>query len=116
NVDPRPLAAHARQRPGLQLVLINAFWSVRPAALGPLAKQDNIAFDIAMLEGVGGVAELLKHVPASRVLFGSYAPFYPFEAAPLKLQESELDAEVLMAITVDNPFRILPLPLGGGDA
>ena len=59
-------------------------------------------------EGVGGVAELLRHVPSSRVVFGSYAPFYYFESALLKLKESGLDGAQLGAISFGNAAELLP--------
>jgi predicted TIM-barrel fold metal-dependent hydrolase len=107
HVDVRPLAAHARRLPGLSLVLINAFRSLRSGALGPLAEIDNVYFDIAMLENVGGVADLIRGVPASRVLFGSHAPFYYVDSAIFKLRESVLDAQQIEAITAGNARRIL---------
>ena len=58
--------------------------------------------DIAMLEGVGGVEGLLKDWPADRVVFGSHAPFFYWESARLKLQESELTPDQLAAITHGN--------------
>lgn len=108
HVDARPLAAHARRLPGLSLVLINAFRSLRPAAPGPLAETGNVSFDIAMLEAVGGVADLIHRIPASRVLFGSHAPFFYVESAVFKIKESALDREPLEAITRGNAMRILP--------
>jgi predicted TIM-barrel fold metal-dependent hydrolase len=108
HVDPRPLVEQARRLPGLRLVLINAFRSLRPASLGPLAEAGNISFDIAMLENVGGVAGLVARVGAGRVLFGSYAPFYYFESALLKMHESELEADHYVPVTSENARKILP--------
>jgi predicted TIM-barrel fold metal-dependent hydrolase len=108
HVDAQPLAAHARRLPGLSLILINAFRSLRPVALGPLADAANISFDIAMLENVGGVASLIQQIPASRVLFGSYAPFFPIESALLKLRESPLEDAPLSAITATNARSLVP--------
>jgi predicted TIM-barrel fold metal-dependent hydrolase len=108
HVDPRPLVEQARRLPGLQLMLINAFRSLRPATLGPLAGAGNISFDIAMLENVGGVADLVGRVGAGRVLFGSYAPFYYFESALLKLKESPMEPNQLREVAAGNALRILP--------
>jgi predicted TIM-barrel fold metal-dependent hydrolase len=108
HVDAAPLLSHARRLPGLPLVLINAFWSVPPASIGALAAPANIYFDIAMLEAVGGVANLVQRIPAGRVLFGSHSPFYYFESAFLKLKESALDRDVLQAIAASNAKRLHP--------
>jgi predicted TIM-barrel fold metal-dependent hydrolase len=108
HVDAQPLAEQARRLPGLHFVLINAFRSLRPAALGALAKVSNISFDIAMLEGVGGVGGLVERVGASRVLFGSYAPFYYFESAFSKMDESEFEPDAYWAVWRNNATDILP--------
>jgi len=60
-----------------------------------------------MLEGVGGVANLLAQVPPGRVLFGSYTPVFYFESALLKLQESPLSDEQLGVIRGENARRLL---------
>jgi predicted TIM-barrel fold metal-dependent hydrolase len=108
HVDAQPLAEQARRFPGLRLVLINAFRSLRPAALGALAEVRNVSFDIAMLENVGGVGTLVERVGAGRVLFGSYAPFYYFESALLKMKESKLAFEHSMPVSIENARAILP--------
>jgi predicted TIM-barrel fold metal-dependent hydrolase len=48
-------------------------------------------------------------VPVGRVLFGSYAPFFYFESALLKLKESPLSDEQLRAIRHDNAQLLLPV-------
>jgi predicted TIM-barrel fold metal-dependent hydrolase len=62
-----------------------------------------------MLEGIGGIEKLLADVPLERVLFGSHAPSFYFEAAQLKLHESQLSASQRSAITQENARRLLPL-------
>ena len=66
-----------------------------------------VYFDIAMLEGVGGIAKLLPAVPASRLLFGSHFPFYYHESAALKLRESALEPAQEKAIRRENARRLL---------
>jgi len=60
----------------------------------------DVYVEISMLEGVGGIAGLLEQLPRERerVLFGSHAPFFYFEAAELKLEESPLAPELRRAI------------------
>jgi uncharacterized protein len=60
-----------------------------------------------MLEGVGGLENLLEQGPAGRMLFGSYAPLFYFESAQLKLKESRLSTEQLRAISRDNARKLV---------
>jgi uncharacterized protein len=80
DIDPAPLAV--LKTPGLRLMLLNAG---RPPA--------GVSFDIAMIEGLGG----LSRVGVERACFGSYAPFYILESALLKLKESAVDVSILDA-------------------
>jgi hypothetical protein len=66
-----------------------------------------VAVEIATLEGVGGVSALLAQTPADRILFGSHAPFFYFEAAQLKLKESPLTSAQRRAIACTNAQRLL---------
>ena len=95
--------------PGLRLVLLNALGTVRGDALLRL-RGSGIFVEISMLEGVAGVAGLLNQVPLDRVLFGSHAPLFYFEAAPLKLKESALGEPQLRAVRHENARRLVPAP------
>ena len=53
---------------------------------------------IHALEGAAGIETMLKAAPDLRLAFGSHSPYFYFEAALLKLQESPLTAEQLTAI------------------
>lgn len=105
-VETQPLAELARTRPGLRLIILNGLRGLATEALEQLAAVSNVYFEIAMHEGVGGIAQLLKRVPLERTLFGSYFPFFIFEAALLKLRESELTAVQRNAITNANAKRL----------
>lgn len=106
-LDLSPLAEVVRQTPGLKLVLLNALKTLRGDALHRLLAAGEVYVDIAMLEGIGGVEKLLADAPAERVLFGSHAPAFYFEAATLKLEESPLSATARRAIVYDNARRLL---------
>jgi len=101
------LSGLLKQTPGLRLVLSNSQRVLRNQTLAGLMAAGEVYVEIAMLEGVGGVANLLAQVPLDRVLFGSYAPVYYFESALLKLQESPLSDEQLGAIRSANARRLL---------
>ncbi|MCI0462828.1 MAG: amidohydrolase, partial [Gemmataceae bacterium] len=108
-VDPAPIAALVTRTPGLRLVLLNALGRLRGEALASLLRAGDVYVEIAMLEGVGGVANLLSQVAPERVLFGSHAPLFYFESALLKLKESALTAAQLRAVQEENARRLLPL-------
>ena len=107
-VDLAPLPAAVAGVPDARVVLLNALRSARPG--GPLAhagKLERVAFDLATLEGAGGVANVLEHLPAERLLFGSHAPFFYPEAAVMKMSESALAPAVAEKISTGNAERLL---------
>ena len=106
--DPAPLAAVLKQAPGLRLVLVNALRALRDKALVDLVSAGNVAIEIAMMDAVNGVGDLVAKLPPGRVLFGSYAPLFYFESAALKLQESPLTDEQLRAVRFESARRLLP--------
>jgi predicted TIM-barrel fold metal-dependent hydrolase len=105
--DPGPLANLVKQTPGLRLVLLNALRTLRDKPLADVVAAGDVSVEISMLDGFAGVANLLSRIPSSRVLFGSYAPLFYFEAARLKLQESPFSGEDLHAIRVENARLLL---------
>ncbi len=98
-VDTAPLAKLVRQTPGLRLVLLNALRTLQGESLKQLLLAGDVWVEIAMLEGVGGIGALLDQLPANRLLFGSHMPLFYFEAAELKLKESPLTRQHLVAIS-----------------
>ena len=106
-MDTAPLTDLVKQTPGLRLVLLNALRTVRGQPLMDLMAAGEVYVEISMLEGVGGVANLLAQVPLNRVLFGSHALFFYFQAALLKLKESPLPEQQLQAIRRENARRLL---------
>jgi len=106
-VDVSPLAAVIRKVSGLKLVLLNALGRVRGPVLDDLVDAGDVSVDTAMLEGVGGLETLLTRVPGERILFGSHAPFFYFEAAALKLKEALLTEDQSTAIRYANAARLL---------
>jgi hypothetical protein len=106
-VDIAPLAKLVRQTSGLRLVLLNALRTLRAKPLLDLVAAGEVYVEISMLEGVGGVAQLLAQMPAERLLFGSHAPLFYFESALLKLKESAPNESQLRAIRHENAGRLL---------
>jgi hypothetical protein len=109
NVPPTstaPLVDMLKQFPNTRLQLLNAFRTLKETATDPLASL-GVGFEIAMLEGTGGMDKLLKQLPLSNLCFGSYSPVFYLESAKLKLQESELDRVQAKAICSDNALQLL---------
>lgn len=106
-VDTAPLADLVKRTPGLRLVLLNALGKLHGQALTDVVVAGAVYVEISMLEGVGGLANLLAQVPPERVLFGSYTPLFYFESALLKLKESPLAPEPLAGISHGNIRRLL---------
>ncbi len=107
DVDAAPLPELVAARPKLRLVLLNALRFVRADLIARLIAAGDVSFDVATLEGVAGIANLLAGVPVERVIFGSHLPFFYLESALLKLRESELTQEQIDAITHGNAERLL---------
>lgn len=105
--DLKPLAVVIKQTPGLRLMLLNSSTILKGPPVADLVKAGEVYVEIAMLDGIGSVGNLLAQVPANRVLFGSYAPFFYFEASLLKLKESPLSEEQMRAVCCDNARRLL---------
>ena len=106
-VDTVPLAKIVRQTPGLRLVLLNALGKLSPQPLVELIAAGEVHIEISMLEGVGGVANLLAQVPVGRLLFGSNAPLFYLESALLKLKESPLNEAQQRAIRHENAQQLV---------
>jgi predicted TIM-barrel fold metal-dependent hydrolase len=107
DVDTKPLPELLARRPDLRLVLLNGLATVRGPELKRIAAAGRVYFDISMQEGTAGVSELLRHVPAERILFGSHLPLFDLEAAALKMRESELTAAETEAIGHASAERLL---------
>ncbi|MGQ9574055.1 MAG: amidohydrolase family protein [Thermoguttaceae bacterium] len=107
DVDLAPLTDFVAARPNLRLVILNGLHGLRANALAALIKSGNVYFEVATLEGVGGIANLLQTIPPDRLLFGSHFPFFVIESALLKLRESELTPAQLEAISHQNAERLL---------
>ncbi|RBP47732.1 hypothetical protein DES53_101531 [Roseimicrobium gellanilyticum] len=102
-VNLKPLSAALKKVPEAQVMVLNANRAMSMTAL----QGCPVTLDFAMLEGVGGIENLLQDWPLNRLVFGSHAPLFYWESAKLKLQESNLSPGQLAAITHDNATRCL---------
>jgi predicted TIM-barrel fold metal-dependent hydrolase len=94
------------KEPSARIMLLNWGMALRGKLLQPIA-ESKASFDISMVEGVEGIARLQERVSPERVLFGSYYPFFLFEAALLKMKESGLPEENQRAVFEGNARRLL---------
>jgi len=107
HADLAPLLPLLANKLAPRVVVLNWFRAAKTDLVKQLAGA-GASFDIATVESVGGVANLLRQISAERVLFGSHAPFFYFESATLKLKESALLAEQELALRSGNAGRLLP--------
>lgn len=107
DVDLQKLKPVVQRYPATPIVLLNALMSVPLDLPSTLTEAGRVYFELASLEGVAGLERLLKSVSAERLLFGSHAPFFLWESADLKLQESPLPRPVIARIREDNAQSML---------
>jgi predicted TIM-barrel fold metal-dependent hydrolase len=106
---PGPLTDLLPNIPGARVVLLNFFraFGYNRVLLIRLNNLPQISFDMATVEGVDGLREVLESVASIRLLFGSYSPFYNFDSSRLKLQEANIGAGQLAAIRHGNASSLL---------
>jgi predicted TIM-barrel fold metal-dependent hydrolase len=113
-VDAAPLTAVLKQLPQAKVQLLNGVTALQRGG-SALAQETGIVFDISNFEGTGAIGRLIEgqhwsirsQVSAARLLFGSHAPFFPCEAALLRLFESPLEKDQLLPIMRDNAQKLL---------
>jgi uncharacterized protein len=107
--DPAPLSDLLPKITNLQLVLLNAgYWGGNTTPnIQEITRAGNVYFDMAMNEGVGGLARLVEETSPSRIVFGSHYPFFYFESALLKLRSAGLPPDQEFAIYEGNARKLL---------
>lgn len=109
DVDLAPLVKIVSRIDKLQVVILGGLNCLPLDVIDALAATGRVSFDIAALEGLGGLERLLLNVPLERIVFGSHAPFFAAESAVLKLQEASLGEALAAAIRFGNARRHLPV-------
>ena len=111
-VDLTPLAGQIKKVPEARLMILNCHPRVNQELLPPLASAGEVYFEFSMVEGIGGVARLVKQVSPERVVFGSNFPLFFFESAVLKVQESGLAEAQRKALFEENARRLIAQAAG----
>ncbi len=108
-VDPAPLVELIPRMPQLRLVLLNAGgWTIdKDPSMVKIRQAKKVYFDIAMNEGIGGLARLVAAASPERVVFGSHYPFFYFESALLKVRSAGLPREQELALYEGNARSLL---------
>lgn len=105
DVDLAPLPELLRRIPTANVMILNH--KATGAAFLQLLKNPGVTFDIARVNATDGVARVLRTVPAGRVVFGTHAPFLIYEAALIKVEESNLGETDFSAVLAANAQRLL---------
>ncbi len=111
-VNLAPLADTLEKSPSARVMLLNATSRLFGAGLPLLQRlsRAGVLMEIATLEGVAGIEQLLARAPAARLCFGSHSPYFYFEAALLKLQESALSRDQLAGVRHGHALAALSRP------
>ena len=100
DVDLAPLSKVMKEFPDVSVQLLN--YKPRLSMLTKLAAIPNVTFDIARVDGSGGIAKMLETVPSHRVMVGTHAPFFIPEAVLIRILESSLSEEDLHRLLSGN--------------
>jgi hypothetical protein len=111
-----PLVKAVKKTPGAKVELLHFPGSDPGKDLAEFIAEENTFLEISRLEGNGAIGRMIGSIeglpsgraPIQKILFGSYAPYFPVETALLKLVESPLDPPALQAIMQRNARRLLP--------
>lgn len=103
-LDLQPLPGILQEMKEARVMLLNANAAM---LLRHVQTCPNLWLDFAMIEGVGGVENLLKTWPQERLVFGSFAPVFYWESARLKMQESALPPAQHAAVQWQNAASLL---------
>lgn len=104
-INLTPLPSLMEEMPHARVQILGV--RLRSPLLDQLAKAPGVFLDTSRVDGSDGLAQLLRSVPAGRVMFGTGAPFLIPEASLIRVYESELDVEMLRPLLFENTHRLL---------
>src|SRR4030095_1125459 len=114
-VNTAPLVDVLKKTPQAKVQLIDSAGPLLGNNVSALVRDTQVTCDIAACEGNGGVGRLIEGknpsyrgaIPVERLVFGSHAPFFPFESALMKLFESPLSLDQIQKLTNANARRLI---------
>lgn len=107
HVDVSSLPAVLNDTSRAKIQLLNAFRAVRGGLIDELVATKQVSFDIAWLEGAEGINRIRKQIPIEGILFGTNSPLFYYVSSILKLKESLLTDEELLAIESGNAQKLI---------
>ena len=115
SLNVAPLTGLLKNLSQAKVQLLNSAGPLLGNNVASLVRDTQVTFDIAAVEGNGGVGRLIEGknysyrgaIPADRLVFGSHAPYFPCESAVLKLFESPLTLEQLHSLMQSNAKGLL---------
>lgn len=105
DVDLTPLVPLAKSHPAARIQILN--YRPRGPIVAELGKIDNVFMDTARVDATDGVAALIRSFSASRVLFGTHAPFLIPDASLIRVHESDLADAQLQALMSTNATTLM---------
>lgn len=102
-----PILDAMKKNPKAKVQLLSWNDYVNNDLLKKFVSETTVMFDISWLESTGGLGRLIDGnswngmrtpVPVERIMFGSYAPYFPVESAMMKLFESPLTLQQLTSV------------------
>lgn len=107
DVEVKPLEKLLEEFPEAKLQVLNGLHAAGVQQWIQRGVPRNVTFDIGTLEGAAGIGRVLKHLPPDQLCFGSHFPLFVWEAAELKLRETELSRPVREMIAEGNARGLL---------
>ncbi|MFM7604820.1 MAG: amidohydrolase family protein, partial [Prosthecobacter sp.] len=96
-VDLKPLHDLLQARPKARVMVLNANAAMITMALRGCT---SLWLDCAMIEGVGGLENMLKAWPVEKLCLGTHAPYFYPESSLLKLVESVLSEPQIKSVAI----------------
>lgn len=107
DISFEPILDVMKKNPKAKVQLLSWTDYLNNDLLKKLVSETTVTFDISWLESTGGLGRLIDGnswngmrtpVPVERIMFGSYAPYFPIESAMMKLFESPLTLEQMKSV------------------